>query len=108
MMKIEAIIDETKVDDVKAALKGLGCDRTVITGVLLNRITSEVKTKYRGCEYTPDLAKIKIELCVSSFRADEVVEEIARAAYTSDDNGMILVYEIADTIAIRGRRRLEF
>ena len=107
MIKVEAIVHEFRLDDVKAALKSLGCDRVVISGVFLNRPHGP-KSKYRGIEYTPDLPKIKVETCVSAYRAQEVVDELARVAHSGDDDGMILTYEIADAILVRDRRRLEW
>jgi nitrogen regulatory protein PII len=54
--------------------------------------------------------KVKLEMVVSSHRADEVIDIISRAARTdvAGDDGTVLVYEIADAVRIRNGRRVEF
>jgi len=53
---------------------------------------------------------LRLEMLVSSRRADEVIEALSRAASTTipGDDGTIRVYELADAVRIRTRERLEF
>ena len=64
---------------------------------------------YRGQEYNVDLLpKVKIELVVSSERADEVISTLASAARTGRiGDGKIFVYEVAEAIRIRNDDRGE-
>ena len=109
MVKIEAIIQPFKLDDVKAALASLGVEGLTILHVLDHGGSAGLKAVYRGGQYYVDVPKVKLEMIVSSHRADEVIEAISRAARTgaASDDGTILVYEIADAIRIRNGRRVE-
>ena len=110
MVKVEAIVQPFKLDEVKAALAGLGMDRVTILHVLDHGGPAGLKTRYRGGEYHVDVPKVKLEMIVSAHRTDEVIDAITRAARTgsASDDGTILVYEIADAIRIRNGRRVEF
>jgi nitrogen regulatory protein P-II 1 len=110
MIKVEATVHPLKLDDVKAALADLGIEGITILYVLGNAGPVGSKAFYRGCEYHVDVQKVKLEMVVSSLRAEEVIEAISSAARTgmASDDGTILVYEIADAIRIRDGRRMEF
>jgi nitrogen regulatory protein P-II 1 len=110
MVKVEAIIQPFKLDEVKAALTSLGIDGVTILHVLDHGGPGGLKARYRGGEYHVDVPKVKLEMVVSSHRADEVIDVISRAARTgmAGDDGTVLVYEIADAIRIRNGRRMEF
>jgi nitrogen regulatory protein P-II 1 len=68
------------------------------------------KAFYRGAEYHVDVPRVKLEMLVSSDRADEIIDAILRVARTSvpGDDGTILVYEVADAIQIRTGARLQY
>ena len=110
MIKVEAIIQPSKLDEVKEALASLEIRGLTILHVLEHSGRAGLKAVYRGGEYYVDVPKIKLEMVVSSPRADEVIEAISHAARAgmSDDDGTILVYEIADAIRIRNGRRMGF
>jgi len=110
MVKVEAIIQPFKLDEVKAALTSLGVEGVTILHVLSHTGPDGLKARYRGGEYHVDAPKVKLEMVVSSHRADEVIDSISRAARTGakGDDGTILVSEIADAIRIRNGRRMEF
>jgi nitrogen regulatory protein P-II 1 len=108
-MKLEAVIHPFKLDEVKAALERLNCRHLTISEVLLNENPSARKTRYRGCEYSVDVPKVKLEMLVSARSVDELVAALSRAACTPDgDDGTVLIYELSDAIRIRGGRRVEF
>ena len=110
MVKIEAIVQPFKLDEVKAALTSLGVEGITIVHVLSHAGPDGLKARYRGGEYHVDAAKVKLEMVVSSHRADEVIDAISHAARTRQggDDGTVLVYEIGDAIRIRNGRRIEF
>ena len=110
MVKIEAIIQPFKLDEVTAALASLGIEGVTILHVLDHGGPEGLKAIYRGGEYHVDVPKVKLEMVVSSLRAEEVIEAISHAARTGlkGDDGTVLVYEIADAIRIRNGRRMEF
>src|SRR5712672_151156 len=101
MLKIEAIIHPSKLDDVKATLDSLGVERVMIAEILEHARSVGHKLVYRGAEYRVDLRRMKLEMFVSSIRIDEVIEALSRAARTTgtgDDDGAIFVYEVADSV----------
>jgi nitrogen regulatory protein PII len=110
MVKVEAVIHPFKLDEVKTALADLGIDGVRILNVLDHGGPSGLKARYRGGEYYADVPKVKLEMVVSSHRADEVIDVLSHAARTglSGDDGTIVVYEIAEAIRIRNGRRMEF
>ena len=74
MVKIEAVIQPFKLDDVKAALDGLGVERITIVAVTEHGRSVSQKGVYRGAEYLVDVPRVKLEMFVSSLRVDEVIE----------------------------------
>ena len=110
MVKVEAIIQPFKLDEVKAALASLGVEGVTILHVLDQGGSAGLKAVYRGGQYYVDVPKVKLEMVVSSLRADEVIDALSHAARTGmpGDDGTILVYEIADAVRIRNGRRMEF
>src|SRR5690348_15802866 len=107
MQKIEAIVQPSKIDSVKAALIEAG-----ITGMTILEARGHGRQKghtefYRGREYTVDLLpKIKIELVVIDERVEEVVKVISDAARTGKiGDGKIFLSKIDDVIRIRNDER---
>lgn len=107
MVKIEAIIQPFKLEEVKEALKGIGVDGMTVTEVRGHGRQKGHKEVYRGQEYVVDLLpKIKIETVVPSDRQDEVTSTLARAARTGAiGDGKIFVYQVAHAIRIRNDDR---
>jgi nitrogen regulatory protein P-II 1 len=109
MKKIEAVIQPFKLEDVKEALKAIGIDGMTITEVRGHGRQKGHKEVYRGQEYQVDLLpKVKLELIVSSARADEVIQTLATAARTGKiGDGKIFVYNVEEAIRIRNDERGE-
>src|SRR6185436_6335745 len=83
MMKLEAIIQPYKLDDVKEALTGIGIDGMTVSEVRGHGRQKGHKEVYRGQEYNVDLLpKSKVEIVVPSSRVEEVIATIAKAAST--------------------------
>ena len=110
MLKIEAVIQPSKLADVKASLQDLGVTKIAISEVLIQAGPSAHKLYYRGAEYYACAPMMKLEMLVSSFCVDEVVEAIAQTARTGQfsDDGTILISEVADAMNIRSGERVEF
>ena len=103
MKKVEAVIKPFKLEEVKAALSGLG---------LLGMTVSEVKgfgrqkghtEVYRGSEYTVDFVpKIKIEVVLVDGMVENAVLAIVKAAKTGKiGDGKVFVYAIEEAVRIR-------
>lgn len=103
MMKIEAIIKPTKVEDVKNALEKAGYVSLTITEVKGRGQQKGIKQVWRGREYIVDiLPKVKVELVVKDENADEVVGVIQQSAKTgSFGDGKIFVIPVQKVVRIR-------
>ena len=108
MVKIEAVIQPAKVEEVRAALGALGVAGTL----LLHPIAGggEARSCYRGAEYTVDTPRVKVELLAQAERVEEIVAALMHAARTRlpGDDGTIVVYEVADAIRIRTGAHLQY
>ena len=107
MKKIEAIIQPHKLDDVKAALMGIGIEGMTISEVRGHGRQKGHKEVYRGQEYVVDLLpKVKVEIVVADHRSDEVVKDLADAARSGKiGDGKIFIYDVSDAIRIRNDDR---
>ena len=110
MLKVDVVIQPFKLDEVKAVLQPLGVVKFTITRVLDHDAFVVKKTYYRGSEYRMDTPKLKLEMLVSSDHIDDVIEVLSRELRTTgyEDDGEILVYEVADAIRIRTGQRLQY
>jgi nitrogen regulatory protein P-II 1 len=83
MRLVTAIVKPFKLDDIKAALEGVG-----VTGLTVSEASGFGRQKghtevYRGAEYTVDLVpKIRIEVLVSEDAVEGVIDAIVKAAQT--------------------------
>ena len=109
MVKIEAIIQPAKGQDVREALKAIGISGMTITDVRGHGRQKGHKEVYRGQEYFVDLLpKTKIELVVPEARQEEVIETIMAAARTGKiGDGKIFVYKVGEAVRIRNSEQGE-
>ena len=109
MKKIEAIIQPHKLDEVKDALLGIGVDGMTVSEVRGHGRQKGHTEVYRGQEYKVDLLpKVKIELVVTSARADEIVRTLSTAARSGKvGDGKVFVTDVLDAIRIRNDDRGE-
>jgi nitrogen regulatory protein P-II 1 len=107
MMKIEAIIQTSKIDSVKDALHEIGVEGMTVLEARGHGRQKGHTEFYRGREYTVDLIpKIKIELVVAEERVEQVVQTIVSAARTGKiGDGKIFLSKIDDAIRIRNDER---
>lgn len=103
MTKIEAIIQPSKLDSVKEALREVGVDGMTVIEVRGHGRQKGHTEVYRGAEYTVDLLpKIKLEMVLADSRADAAVQVILKAAKTGKiGDGKIFLSKIDSAIRIR-------
>src|SRR5436190_5512758 len=109
MKKIEAIVKQFKLEEVKDALSELGIEgMTVIEVKGFGRQKGHTEI-YRGSEYTVDfLPKIKIEVVLSDDQAEEAVAAIVKSARTGKiGDGKIFVSTIDSAVRIRTEEKGE-
>jgi nitrogen regulatory protein PII len=103
MKKIEAILRQFKLEEVKEALTAFGLRGMTVSEVRgFGRQKGHMET-YRGAEYEVDFVpKIKIEIVVPETECTGVIDAIARSARTGQvGDGKIFVSELTDVIRIR-------
>ena len=107
MIKVEAIIQTSKLDAVKDALHSIGVEgMTVIEARGHGRQKGHTEF-YRGREYTVDLIpKLKIELVLADEMAEKAVQTIIQSARTGKiGDGKIFLSKVDDAIRIRNDER---
>ena len=103
MKKIEAIIKPFKLDDVKAALNGIGVKGMTISEVKgFGRQMGHTEI-YRGAEYQVDFVpKIKLEITIAADQTQAVISAIIAHGHTGKiGDGKIFVLPVEQTIRIR-------
>ena len=107
MIKVEAIIQTSKLDAVKDALHQIGVEgMTVIEARGHGRQKGHTEV-YRGREYTVDLIpKLKLELVLADEMAEKAVQAIITSARTGKiGDGKIFLSKVDDAIRIRNEER---
>ena len=109
MKKVEVILQPFKLDEVKAALLGVGIDGMTVSEVRGHGRQKGHKEVYRGQEYQLDLLpKTKLEIVVAEAKLQEVIKAVTTAARTGKiGDGKIFVYEVIEAIRIRNDDRGE-
>jgi len=105
MLKIEAILQPSKLDAVKDALLEAGIEGMTILEARGHGRQKGHTEFYRGREYTVDLLpKVKIELVITDDLREKAVQAIQSAARTGRiGDGKIFVSRIEEAIRIRKR-----
>src|SRR5271170_554781 len=103
MTKVEAIIQNSKLDAVKNALHEIGVEGMTVLEARGHGRQKGHTEFYRGREYTVDLLpKVKIEIVVPDELKDKTVAAIIGAARTGKiGDGKIFVTKIDEAIRIR-------
>ncbi|MGA3372478.1 MAG: P-II family nitrogen regulator [Terracidiphilus sp.] len=109
MIKIEAILQPSKLDAVKDALLEAGIEGMTILEARGHGRQKGHTEFYRGREYTVDLLpKVKIELVVKDDQKEKTLQVISGAARTGRiGDGKIFISHIDDAIRIRNDERGE-
>ena len=107
LKKIEAIIREDKVNDVKDALSEIGIVGLNIFEVRGHGRQGGIKLAGRSGTYMVDmLPKIQVNIVLSDRNLEAAIEAILSSAYTGEQgDGLIFVCPVEDVIRIRTRER---
>jgi len=109
MKKLEAIIQPSRLDAVKDALREIGVDGMTVSEVRGHGRQQGHTEVYRGREYTVDLLpKIKIEMVVADKLVEPALDAILKTARTGKiGDGKIFLSTIEEAIRIRNDERGE-
>jgi nitrogen regulatory protein P-II 1 len=109
MMKIEAIIQPSRFESVKDALREIGIEGMTVTEVRGHGRQKGHTEVYRGREYTVDLLpKIKLEMVLPETLVEKAVDTILKSAKTGKiGDGKIFVSKVEEAIRIRNEERGE-
>ncbi len=107
MIKVEAIIQTSKLDAVKDALHEIGVEGMTVLEARGHGRQKGHTEFYRGREYTIDLIpKIKLEMVLPDEMAEKAVDAIKVAARTGKiGDGKIFISKVDDAIRIRNDER---
>lgn len=104
MYKVEAIVREEQLEDIKSALHDIGVNGVTLYQVMGFGAQRGYSTWVRGQQVDVMMVpKIKLEIVVSSLEWKEKtirkIQEVARTGEVGD--GKIFAYEITDAVRIR-------
>jgi nitrogen regulatory protein P-II 1 len=107
LKKIEAIIREDKLSDVKEALREIGIVGLNVFEIRGHGRQGGITLAGRSGSYQVDmLPKMQVNIILSEQNLDEVLKIILDAAYTGEaGDGLIFVYPVDEAIRIRTRER---
>lgn len=105
--KIEAIIREEALNDVKDALREIGIVGMNVSEVRGHGRQGGIELAWRGTTYQMDMIpKIQINVVLSDHNLERTVDAIIKAARTGKEgDGIIFVYPVDDIIRIRTGER---
>ena len=109
MIKVEAIIQVSKLEAVKDALHEIGVEGMTVLEARGHGRQKGHTEFYRGREYTVDLIpKVKVEMVLADQMVEKVVQAITSAARTGKiGDGKIFLSRIEEAIRIRNDERGE-
>jgi nitrogen regulatory protein P-II 1 len=109
MTKVEAIIQPSRFESVKEALREIGVEGMTVLEVRGHGRQKGHTEVYRGREYTVDLLpKIKIEMVLPDNLVDGALRAILQTAKTGKiGDGKIFLSRIDEAIRIRNEERGE-
>ena len=107
MLKIEAVLQPSKLDAVKDALLEVGIEGMTILEARGHGRQKGHTEFYRGREYTVDLLpKIKLEIVLRDEVVEQAVNAVIKAAQTGKiGDGKIFLTRVDETIRIRNEER---
>ena len=109
MTKVEAIIQPSRFESVKDALREIGVEGMTVSEVRGHGRQKGHTEVYRGREYEVDLLpKIKIEMVLPDKLVDGAVRAILSAAKTGKiGDGKVFLSKVDEAIRIRNEERGE-
>ena len=106
--KIEAVIREEKLQDVKDALRGIGIVGMSVVEVRGHGRQGGITLAGRSGTYQIDmLPRIQLNIVLSDHNVEKTVQTIRESARTGSDagDGLIFVYPVDDVVRIRTGER---
>ena len=109
LKKIEAIIREDKLGDVKDALRDIGIRGMNVFEIRGQGRQGGITLAGRSGSYQVDLLpKIKLEIVCKDEQANQIVRVIADSARTGEiGDGKIFIYDVIDAVRIRSMEQGE-
>ena len=109
MTKVEAVIQNSKLEVVKAALQEIGVEGMTVSEVRGHGRQKGHTEVYRGREYSVDLIpKTKLEVVLADTLVEKAVQAIVAAARTGKiGDGKIFLTRVDEAIRIRNEERGE-
>jgi len=103
MTKVEAVIQNSKLESVKTALHEIGVEGMTVLEVRGHGRQKGHTEVYRGREYSVDLIpKTKLEMVLPNAMVDKAVQAILTAARTGKiGDGKIFVTSVEHVVRIR-------
>jgi nitrogen regulatory protein P-II 1 len=107
LKKIEAIIREDKLNDVKEALREIGIVGLNVFEIRGHGRQGGITLVGRSGSYQVDmLVKMQLNIILSEHNLEETIETILNSASTGETgDGLIFVYAVEEAIRIRTRER---
>ena len=107
MVKIEAVIQPSKLEAVKEALTEMGIDGMTVFEVRGHGRQKGHTETYRGREYSVDLLpKVKLEMVVDDKLVEPAIDAIVKSAATGKiGDGKIFLTKVDEAIRIRNQDR---
>ena len=107
LKKIEAIIREDKLTDVKEALHAIGIVGLNVFEIRGHGRQGGISLAGRSGLYQVDmLTKLQVNIILSERNLEDTIEAILTAASTGEPgDGLIFVYPVEEAIRIRTRER---
>jgi nitrogen regulatory protein P-II 1 len=105
--KIEAIIREEKLNDVKNALQRIGIVGMNVTECRGHGRQGGIELVGRSGTYRVDMMpRLQVNIVLSDHNVEKAIETICQAANTGNiGDGLIFVYPVEDVIRIRNGER---
>jgi nitrogen regulatory protein P-II 1 len=109
MTKVEAVIQNSKLEAVKSALQEIGVEGMTVIEVRGHGRQKGHTEVYRGREYSVDLIpKTKLEVVLADAMVEKAVQAIVSAARTGKiGDGKIFLTRVEEAIRIRNDERGE-
>jgi nitrogen regulatory protein P-II 1 len=107
LKKIEAIIREDKLNDVKEALREIGIVGLNVFEIRGHGRQGGITLVGRSGNYQVDmLVKIQLNIILSEANLEQTIETILNSASTGETgDGLIFVYAVEEAVRIRTRER---
>jgi len=101
--KLDIVIRQDKLDELKAAMLEIGITGMTVTNVLGCGIQHGQPTLYRGAEQDVFLLpRIEVEIVVAKVPVEQVIETAKKVLYTGHyGDGKIFVYDVENVVKVR-------